>query len=143
MSLSLLQVGHVVRFDTLAPTELGATLTDMRLASILDYDTANAIDPMLLKYSKLRSIILAGFPTAVVPTDPTQSLYYRFKSVRDPSMSVILSQHWIKVSSIQLLQATQINVSMVLSSVGDIAAIEHLLAAAYPTVQSFTIAPNT
>ena len=74
MTLSDLQIGHVYRFDTLAPTELGTTLTDMKLASVLDYDSANAITPMQLRYAKIRSIILAGFPSAVVPADPSQGL---------------------------------------------------------------------
>ena len=142
MSLSLLVIKGVYRFDTYAPSELGTTLTDMKLAGTLDFDLANAVEPQKLRYAKIRSMMLASFPDVIVPADPTQSLYYRFKSVSDPSMSIILSQHWIKPSSIQVLQATNISVSMVLSSVADIGAVNQLLSAAYPTIQSFQISSS-
>lgn len=88
-----LSINKFYNFVTYAPSILGTLYKNMKLVSILDYDTA-------LKFGNIALLHRQVYPylPANTPSDLTKYTYYLFK---DENKTIVLTDYWIISTSIE------------------------------------------
>lgn len=108
-----LQLRSTYNLSTLAPTILGATLKNVKLTSIVDYDVAIRQDTVDRKFKAIYAVL------DVKPVnDPTICTYYVFKT--EQGTSVILADVWIDMNSVTLVTSQNFRISVTGTSSADI-----------------------
>lgn len=130
MSL-LFDLNKTYTFNTLAPSILGASVKNAKLISIVDYDSVikhnNFVDNT---YANILSVLPIG-----TPTDPKASIYYVFKT--EANTELALSQYWVDIESIQVVDFINFKVTITDASMGDMQTVRNLLLSA--EISNFSI----
>lgn len=117
-----LEIGKVVSFSTLAAAHLGAIVKNAKLLSIMDYDTAMLYEAVNVKHRAILPVLPTG-----TPSDPAAAIYYRFLS--ESGAKIVLSQYWINMATIELVNAISFRATVNNASFQDIGRVRDALAA--------------
>lgn len=116
------EIGKIYTFDTNAPAILGTIIKNAKLTAILDYDSARRYDEVLFKYRTIYPLLPIG-----TPDQPESCVYYKFKG--ENGSDIIVADQWISESSIQLVDAINLRITVTDISINDISRIRDVLLA--------------
>jgi hypothetical protein len=122
-SFSDFKIGKVYTFDTYAPTLLGTQLKNARLTSIIDFDTANSYENILLKYRQIYPLLPVG-----TPDNGRLCTYYVFET--ESKEKVVYADQWINEDTIVVIEHININIYITDIALNDISNIRDILRAA-------------
>jgi hypothetical protein len=117
-----LEVGKVYTFNTKAPSVLGVSVTNAKLTSIIDYESAVKFDNIDLKFRSIYPLLPNG-----TPDTPESCLYYKFKT--ESGETIILANVWIDLTSVAVIQHINFQVTFSNASLEDITRVRAALSA--------------
>lgn len=114
------EIGKIYTVNTLAPALLGVSLKNAKLKSIADFDTAFKLTNIRQIHASLLPVLPNG-----TPQDPSLGIYYVFNS--ESNETVVMSQYWLDMNSIILVEDISIVVEISEISVDDIPHIRNAI----------------
>lgn len=102
------RIGNVYNFHTKAASVLGLIVTNVTLKSIVDYETALAIDNITSKYRVIYPLLPNG-----TPDNPKDCVYYVFKSF--DGQTLVYADQWIDENSIE--QVDSIDLEIIINNI--------------------------
>lgn len=116
------ELGKIYTFNTNAPAILGTSIKNAKLSAILDYDSARRYDEVLFKYRTIYPLL----PTGTID-QPESCIYYKFKA--ENGSDIILADQWINESTVELVDAIGLRITITDISITDISRIRDVLLA--------------
>lgn len=110
-------------FNNLPVSLLGASISNAKLLGIMDFEMAMKYDNVLLKYRQMFPALPAG-----TPDQPEACTYYLFQS--ESGEKIVLADQWIDMTTVQVVQHVNIQVTFTEANLEDISQIRNLLNAA-------------
>lgn len=118
--MTQLALSKVFTFNTLAPAILGTEIKNAKLMGIMDYTMAVTYDTIDLKYRQIYPNLPLG-----TPDDATLCTYYRFLS--ESGEKIVLADQWIDMTTLQLIEHVNLQVTFSNASLSDIPKIRDSL----------------
>ncbi len=118
--MTQLALSKVFTFNTLAPAILGTEIKNAKLMGIMDYSMALTYDTIDLKFRQIYPNLPLG-----TPDDATVCTYYRFQS--ESGEKIILADQWIDMTTLQLIEHVNLQVTFTNASLSDIPKIRDSL----------------
>jgi len=118
--VAIFTIGKVYTFNTLAPSLLGATLTNMKLKSILDFDTVSKLTNIELQYRRIYPLL----PINSV-NDPKATVYYVFKA--ESGSDVIIAEQWVDQPTITEITSINFRVNISNTTLQDMNTLRDIL----------------
>jgi hypothetical protein len=113
-------INSVYSFNTKAPALLGSLIQNAKLIGMLTYALAITYDNIDLKYRAIYPLLPPGSPD-----QPDSCIYYHF--ISESGERIILADQWINMSSIELIEQINFNVSFNQASIEDISRVRDAL----------------
>lgn len=108
-------------FYTKAPTILGNLVENVRLKSIMDYESAKTYTNVDVKHNQIQPILIAANPTDddLLLVKATSLVYYCFKTINGDF--VVLADNWIDKNNANsnLIQNLTFNITIPVTSSSD------------------------
>lgn len=116
----LFQLSKTYNFDTMAPSEFGATIKNAKLLSVLDYTEARKQSDIDTVYRNVLPLLPPGTPNHVSST-----VYYKF--VGENNSTFLMAEEWVDSTSIVEVNSISVVVDIPNLDVSDIPVIRDSL----------------
>lgn len=100
-----LQIGKTYTFNTFAPSILGTTIKNAKLKAILDYESVNKIEAVILKHRSIYPLLPAG-----TIDNPESYTYYHFQS--ESGEKIVIAEPWIVESTIEVVEHINLQITL-------------------------------
>lgn len=115
-------IGKTYRFNTMAPTILGASVINAKLVGVFDYERAVKLDPenIDVRHRTIYPVLPPG-----TPDKARQYTYYQFETQSEKTL--VLADVWIDMASVEVVTHINFAIYVTNASISDMTAVGNLL----------------